>query len=101
MANGGSDLAEEEASPGVTVELYGIPRQRAGTAAAHCRGGSLGDVLRELADRYPELAATCIDDDRLRPGYLANLDGGLFLQDPATMLEEGATLLLMSADAGG
>lgn len=85
----------------ISVELFGIPRARAGVATTTVAGSQLGDVLDELALRYPALAETCIDRRRLRPGYVANLGGDRFVTDPETPLAAGETLLILSADAGG
>ena len=85
----------------ITVELFGIPRTRAGIAKATAQGDSLGEVLVDLAARYPELAKTCIDGRNLRPGYTANLRGEQFVTDPETVLKDGDTLLLLNLDAGG
>jgi len=85
----------------VIVELFGIPRARAGVASTSAEGDSLGEVLADLSVRFPELAATCIDGPTLRPGFTANLDGQRFLTDPETCLADGDRLLLMSLDAGG
>ncbi len=84
----------------VRVELFGIPRRRAGVAFADARGSRLRDVLADLADRFPGLE-TCIDRDRLLPGYIANLNGDRFISDPDTALSPGDSLLILSADAGG
>ncbi|HUQ68775.1 MAG TPA: hypothetical protein VM165_04585, partial [Planctomycetaceae bacterium] len=59
----------------VRVELFGIVRARAGVAATTAVGKTLGDVLANLATRFPTLAETCIDGRRLRPGFTANLGG--------------------------
>ena len=83
------------------VELFGIPRQRAGTATLEARGPRLGDVLTDLAVRYPSLAECCIDGDRLRSGYVASLGGRCFVTDPQTQLTPGESVLILSADAGG
>jgi molybdopterin converting factor small subunit len=85
----------------VSVELFGIPRQRAGVARAEAHGTRLGDVLAELVRRFPALGDDCIADDRLKEGYLANLNGQRFVSDPATPLAPGDALLILSADAGG
>ena len=85
----------------VNVELFGIPRARAGVAKAAAAGESLGDVLSDLARRYPQLGKSCIDGRRLREGYTVNLGGERFVTDPETQLEEGDTILLLSLDAGG
>ena len=89
----------------IRVELYGIPRQRAGTdvmsVSADSSGVSLGDVLEVLAKQSPGLAAACFDEGVLKKEYLASIDGETFITDPLVMLVPGQTLLLFSADAGG
>jgi molybdopterin converting factor small subunit len=89
----------------VTVEFFGVPRQRAGTARAvielDANSARLGDVLLALASKFPELSATCFDGDRLRAGYVANVDGERFILDAETPLGGSESLLILSADAGG
>jgi molybdopterin converting factor small subunit len=89
----------------IRVELYGIPRSRAGVAEVTLLLDSqtltLGDVLRELADRFPELVEECIDGERLHTGYTASVGGDRFVSQPDTRLNAGDCLLIMSADAGG
>lgn len=85
----------------VKVELYGIARARAGVASTSAAGECLGDVLVDLAGRFPGLAANCIDGRRLRPGFLANLGGRRFVTAQDTPLHEGDVVLLMPVDAGG
>ena len=85
----------------ITVELYGIARRRAGTANATAAGRCLGDVLADLARQFPELAEACFDGGRLKPGFVANVDGDRFVSDPQTPLGGETSLLILSADAGG
>jgi molybdopterin converting factor small subunit len=85
----------------VEVELFGIPRARAGVASTSAVGSNLGDVLEDLARRFPQLAETCFDGRLLRSGYVANLSSKQFVTSPDTPLAAGETLLLMSLDAGG
>ena len=85
----------------VTVELFGIPRQRADTAAARVEARCLAEAVAALSREFPALAEACFDGGRLRPGYLANLNGERFVSDPATPLADGDALLILSADAGG
>jgi len=85
----------------ITVELFGIPRARAGVDEVTVSGNCLGEVLVDLARRYPGLAESCLDGQNLRPGYTANLRGERFVTDPGTPLADGDTLLLMALDAGG
>ncbi len=85
----------------VTVELFGIPRARAGVSQTVAHGSTLGDVLLDLARRFPALGETCIQDRSLKPGYTANLRGEKFVTDPTLRLREGDAILLLSVDAGG
>ena len=85
----------------VQVEFFGIPRARAGVPLVRSEGDSLGDVLGDLARRFPQLAETCIDGRNLREGYTANLGGTTLVSDPETPLRDGDKLLLLSIDAGG
>jgi molybdopterin converting factor small subunit len=85
----------------VQVELFGIPRERAGVARTTAEGQRLGDVLADLACRFPRMAEACFDGPRLQAGYVANLNGQRFVLDPATTLQPGDSLLILSADAGG
>jgi molybdopterin converting factor small subunit len=85
----------------VHVEFFGIPRQRAGVVETTAAGARLGDVLADLAGRFPQLAEACLDGQQLQAGYVANVNGQAFVTDPATPLLPGDSLLILSADAGG
>jgi molybdopterin converting factor small subunit len=85
----------------ITVELFGIPRERAGVAKTEAEGARLDEILSDLGRRFPRLAEFCIAQGRLKSGYLANLNGQRFISDPATTLQTGDSLLILSADAGG
>jgi molybdopterin converting factor small subunit len=85
----------------ITVELFGIARARAGIAKTTAAGSSLGDVLAELANRFPALQQTCIDGRALHTGFIANIGAERFVTAPETPLYDGDTVLLMSLDAGG
>ncbi len=88
----------------IRVEFYGIPRQRAGAACTVLPlpgPVSLETVIRHLAAQFPTLAAECLQENSLQPGYVANIDGQQFVRDPQTQLPDNTCLLIMSADAGG
>lgn len=86
----------------VRIEFYGIPRQRAGVDSTVVEDVSdLGQALRAAAARFPGLAAACVEDGRLRSGYIANINGRWFTSDPASPLKPGDSVLILSADAGG
>jgi molybdopterin converting factor small subunit len=89
----------------VLIEFYGIPRARAGQASATIETNGdpldLGSLLVELGRQFPALASECFEANRLKSGYAANLDGGRFISDPRTPLRDGASVLILSSDAGG
>jgi molybdopterin converting factor small subunit len=85
----------------IAVELFGIPRARAGIAQTVATGSNLGDVLADLGDRFPSLAESCINGRSLRPGFIVNLGAERFVSAPDTPLRDGDTVLLLSLDAGG
>jgi hypothetical protein len=85
----------------ITVEFYGVPRQRAGCAETRVCGQTLAEVLAAIAHTYPDLRGLQRLDGGPAPQYLVSLDGDRFLSDPGERLEAGTRLLLLSADAGG
>jgi len=85
----------------VAVEFFGIARARAGVADTTAAGDCLGDVLVDLAQRFPGLAESCIDGRCLRLPFIANLSGRQFISLPDTPLSEGDVVLLLSLEAGG
>ena len=89
----------------IHVEFYGIARQRAGAFALDLEMSQatvpLGDVLHQLAARLPDLGREFLVEGRLHQSLTANIDGSQFVTDPATILRDGQSLLILSADAGG
>ena len=82
------------------VEFFGIPRERAGVAETWVKADTLGQMLSALATQFP-LFAEIVHEERLRPSFVANLNGDQFVTDPATRLAEDDCVLILSADAGG
>ena len=63
---------------------------------------TLGDVLTQLARRFPKMTGECFDDAaRTTSNVTVNIGGKRFVSDPETPLRAGDSLLVMSADAGG
>jgi molybdopterin converting factor small subunit len=85
----------------VTVEFFGIPRQRAGRAELVVRANTVADVMASIKRACPGLADLVEGDGELAPHYLLSLDGTGFVKDLRQVLEPGTRVLLLSADAGG
>jgi molybdopterin converting factor small subunit len=82
------------------VEFFGVPRQRAGVPELEVHADTLGQLLGQLTERKPSLSEI-IQDDRLHPAFVANLNGDRFVTDPGTPLGADDCVLILSADAGG
>ena len=82
------------------VEFLGVPRQRAGISELDMEAATLGQLITALAEQVPSLQEL-ITADRLRPGFVANLNGDRFVSDPETPLNDHDHVLILSADAGG
>ena len=84
----------------VTVEFYGIPRQRAGRAELAVAAGTVAEVLAAVERECPGLAGL-VRQGRVSPHYLLSLDGRRFVTGMGERLGPGERLLVLSADAGG
>jgi molybdopterin converting factor small subunit len=88
-------------TPLITVEFYGVPRQRAGRPELAVRAAQLGEALHAVQQACPKLSDLINADGRLASHYLLSIDGAGFVTDMDETLESGARVLLLSADAGG
>jgi hypothetical protein len=85
----------------VTVEFYGLPRQRAGRAELAVAPGTVAELLAAVERACPGLAGLVQADGRLAPHYLLSVDGREFIMELSRPVRPGEQLLLLSADAGG
>jgi len=85
----------------VTVEFFGIPRQRAGRAELTVAARTIADLLEAIERACPGLAGLRRPDGRLAAHYLLSMEGRHFVSDMAWELRPGDRVLLLSADAGG
>jgi hypothetical protein len=86
----------------VTVEFYGVPRQRAGRADLAVAARTVAELLVAVEDTCPGLAGLRRPDGRLAAHYLLAVDGGRqFVADVRQQLRPGDRVLLLSADVGG
>lgn len=92
----------------VTIEFYGIARERVGKDHIDMEGNSLGEVMSKLGKQFPAFARDCLstnDNDSgantLNRLFIASLGKDQFIRDPQTPLVDGDCLLILSVDAGG
>lgn len=85
----------------VVIELFGIPRHRAGVAQVEVPAVTVAEALAALQERCPALRGLVKADGTPGSEYLLSIDGRTFVTDPQRALTPGCRLLLLSADAGG
>lgn len=85
----------------VHVEFFGIARQRAGIESVQVEASCLGDALAALDVAAPGFADACLRAGRLKTGFVANVNGRNFASEPEMRLNDGDSILILSADAGG
>ena len=85
----------------VTIELYGVPRMRAGRDEVTVEAVCLGDALAALGRECPVLAPSVVDGQRLQPSYVVAINGVQFTSDAKHLLRDGDAIVLLSSDAGG
>lgn len=85
----------------VRIELFGVPRMRAGVDLVEVEAASIGEALRALVVACPVLDRGVVVDGALSRCYLVAVNGLQMTSDPGTALRDGDVLVLLSADAGG
>jgi molybdopterin converting factor small subunit len=85
----------------VTIELYGVPRLKAGIARLSVEAASVAEALAALAGECPALRGTVLEGREVSPAYRLSVNGERFVTDPAAPLADGDALILLSADVGG
>ena len=83
--------------PLVRVELYDVARRLAGRERVDVDAATLGEAQAALSAASPALGRALADATHWR----WSLAGDRFVDDPATPLPDGASLLLLSAQSGG
>jgi molybdopterin-guanine dinucleotide biosynthesis protein A len=87
--------------PVVQVELFGVPRLRAGVEAAVIGADRADELIAELSRQFPALHGTVVFDGQLHPAYQLVRNDSEFIRDMQTRLVSGDRLLLLDVDAGG
>ena len=89
----------------ITIEYYGIPRQRVGIASElyefDCEEMGIHDVIRIVAKKHPAFEKHCMDDGIVNKHMTVNLNGNQFFHSEDGIARDGDALLILSMDAGG
>jgi hypothetical protein len=87
----------------ITIELYGVPRLRAGLGRVTVDAGTVAGALEGLGRACPALLGPVVIEGgrAVTPSFRLSLNGERFVSDPATALADGDVLILLSADVGG
>jgi molybdopterin converting factor small subunit len=94
----------------IVVELFGLPRHRAGVSELLVEldknSPSLADLVASLAESLPGLQPDCIILNsqgvwEFTPHVVGNLNGERFIRQGNEVFREGDRLLVLSADVGG
>lgn len=85
----------------VTIELYGVPRLRAGTARLSVEARNVGEAIGALGRECPALNGTVLDGGRVNAAYRLSVNGERFVSDVDAPLADGDALIVLSADVGG
>jgi sulfur-carrier protein len=85
----------------VVIELFGVPRLRAGVGEVVVSARTVREALHGLERACPGLAGLVDAGGRLARQYLLSIDGREFVADFDRTMGEGERLVLLTADAGG
>jgi molybdopterin converting factor small subunit len=85
----------------VAIELFGIPRLRAGIGLIRVDASSIREALAELCRACPALEDSLLRQGRVHEAFRLSVNGETFVSDLNTPLRDGDALLLLSADVGG
>jgi molybdopterin converting factor small subunit len=101
MMDGMPPCSDGPGSECITVEFYGIPRQRAGKSGLVVQAGTVGEVLAAVQQHCPQLTGIVGSDGRLAAHLALSINGQRFVRDLSQPLQPGDSVLLLSADMGG
>ncbi len=85
----------------VRVEFFGLARKQAGVEFLDVEADDLGTAILVTGKKLPQLSEACFNGNRMRSGFIVNVNGNEFTNDPMRLLNSGDSILILSADAGG
>jgi molybdopterin-guanine dinucleotide biosynthesis protein A len=98
-----AEVQPERPSPcRIHVELFGVPRRRAGLGCVEVEGTTLREALLALARACPALVGSALTaEGTVGPAAIVSLNGIRFTTEPSTPLTDGDTLMLLDVECGG
>lgn len=85
-----------------SIELFGQARLVAGVKTVAVQGTTIGEALKAVAQRCPELVGVALEaDGRPTAAYTVNLNGLRFCTDLDQAVGDEDEMLLISSLAGG
>ena len=89
----------------ITVEYFGIPRQKTGVCSDSLSFSehpvNLQQVLAEISLKHADFTDHYMDGDQLSRQTIINLNGDQFIKSLQTVVVDGDNILILSTDAGG
>lgn len=88
----------------VLVKVYATIREKFPQGSVKIEGNTLIEVLRNLAEQFPEIKEEILDDSlRLKDTYIYLVNGrnSAFLQGEKTILKNGDRISIFPPVAGG
>ena len=85
----------------VTLEFFGTSRLYTQVDKCALKAACFKDVAEFLTLRFPKFAKKCLQNEALSPNYLLCLNGETFIDASNLELQDGDTIIILSADAGG
>jgi molybdopterin converting factor small subunit len=93
-----SDAVE---TPAVTVEFFGMARQKAERSEITVQGRTLAEVLASVQRAFPALGGLLQECGQINNQYLVSIDGREFLTELGRVVERGNRIVILGADVGG
>jgi hypothetical protein len=85
----------------IAIELYGMPRLRAGVGRLDVEATTVAEALLGLLRAFPTLEGSVLQGRGVHPAYRLSINGDRFVTNLETPLEDGDALLVLTADIGG
>lgn len=96
------EIPAEFQAPNIRIEFYGITRLLTKTSITTIQADNTTELIEIMAQTYPDLIGTVIVKQRLHPAFRLVRNTTDFIEnDDSVTLNEGDTIMVINADAGG